>query len=94
MEAVWRAIYTQQNAQIQMSATDFSVVASGELKIQFLDEQEVKDCALMDKTSVFKGWTYWSRLVESNPMYRNDLSRIQVTAGTYRKTQTNRMEPF
>lgn len=94
MEAVWRAIYTQQNAQIQMSATDFSVVASGELRTRFLDEQEIRDCALMDKTSAFKAWAYWSRLVEIKSMYRNDLSRMQVTPGIYRKTQTNRMEPF
>ncbi|KAF2160435.1 hypothetical protein M409DRAFT_29059 [Zasmidium cellare ATCC 36951] len=93
-EAVYRAIYTQQNAKIQMSATDFSVVASGELKIQFLDEQEAKDCAVMNKASAVKAWMYWRRLVESNPTYRNDLTNKLITAGTYRKTHTNRMEPF
>ncbi|KAK4507593.1 hypothetical protein PRZ48_001328 [Zasmidium cellare] len=93
-EAVYRAVYTQQNAKIQMSATDFSVVASGELKIQFLDAQEIKDCAAMEKVSAMKSWRYWSRIVESNSMYRNDLRSIPVTAGAFRKTHTNRMEPF
>lgn len=95
-EAVFRAVYTQQNAEIQMAATDFSVVASGELNIKPLSREEVKDCTLVNKESTRKAWMYWSRLVESNPLYRNELMRSQVRAapGSYRKTQSNRMAPF
>ena len=96
-EAVYRAYYTQENARVQMAATDHSVVSLGEVKTVPLGEQEIRDCASMNKASVHKAWAYWSRVVAVNPMYKNELLRardVERERNYWKPTESNRMTPF
>lgn len=53
-----------------------------------LTEQEAADSAVMDKASVLKAWVYWSRLVQTMPIYKNDIARDTAGEIDYRKKTT------
>ncbi len=77
-EAVYRAVYTQENAKIQMDALalrSFAAAQPGTGVMRPLTGQEVPDCATMDRASVLKAWAYWSRVVEALPLYKNEIKR-------------------
>lgn len=74
-EAVYRAVYAQENARIQIAAQSSSDAT--EQTIKSLSPQEIKDCGVMNKASVNKAWAYWSRIVSSNPMYKNELLGVR-----------------
>ena len=74
-EAVYHAFYTQENARIQMAATSFSTARTGTAgpRVTSLDQDEIAACKVLDKASVHKAWAYWSRVVEAQALYRNEL---------------------
>lgn len=75
-EAVYRAVYTQQNAEIQ-NAAHLAQLASGcgNATVRYLSPQEWKDTAVMNHAAVMKAWAYFSRIAETLPIYHNALVR-------------------
>ena len=81
MEAVLRAVYTQQNAAIQTTALITraayfgpgskpagDAAASG---VQYLSEEETQGATEMTKWSAGRPWRLWLREVEAQGMYVN-----------------------
>ena len=81
MEAVLRAVYTQQNASIQTTAllTRAAYFTSGQQPtdgratsdIKYLSEEETRGATEMTKWSVGRPWRLWLREVEAQGMYVN-----------------------
>lgn len=83
-EAVFRAIYTQQNATVQTTALltrnahlnaqnrgkkPEEKISVADAGPQYLNEQEVAGCTLMGEETVERPWDLWVREVERNPLY-------------------------
>ena len=77
MEAVQRAIYTQQNASIQTTslitrAAHFGVGSdTSEEGIHYLSQEETEGSTVMTKWSAARPWRLWLREVEAQGMYVN-----------------------
>lgn len=83
-EAVCRAVYTQENAKIQMGpslSNNASQANHLQPSLTPLSDQEIADCAKMNQASAFKAWAYWSRLINANPMYQNSIKDFRDTKG-------------
>ena len=81
-EVVYRAVYTQENAKIQLSVSGLSNTLQSGSDGRFaipLSTQEIADCAVMNRASAFKAWAYWSRIVEANLLYQNLISNTRNT---------------
>ena len=87
-EAVFRAVYTQQNAAVQTTAmvlrnAQMSAVerAKGREErekgvqdggVRSLGDRELGDCREMGQTTVGRPWGLWVREVEANAFYVNE----------------------
>jgi hypothetical protein len=77
MEAVLRAVYTQQNASIQTTslitrAAHFGVGSgAAEEGIHYLSQDETEGATVMTKWSAARPWRLWLREVEAQGMYVN-----------------------
>lgn len=81
MEAVLRAVYTQQNAGIQTTALltraayfgpgQQTAGASADSGVTYLSEEETEGATVMTKWSVGRPWRLWLREVEAQGMYVN-----------------------
>ena len=86
-EAVFRAIYTQQNASVQTAAlmarnahleqTDRGKRSEEKRSERdggpvYLNEQEVIECTEMGQETAERPWGLWVREVERNPLYANE----------------------
>jgi hypothetical protein len=77
MEAVLRAVYTQQNASIQTTslitrAAHFGVGPdAAEGGIHYLSQEETEGATVMTKWSAARPWRLWLREVEAQGMYVN-----------------------
>ena len=77
MEAVLRAVYTQQNAGIQTTALTTRAAHTGPLnagfeqEIHYLSEEETQGATVMTKWSAARPWRLWLREVEAQGMYVN-----------------------
>jgi ribulose-5-phosphate 4-epimerase/fuculose-1-phosphate aldolase len=76
--AVYRAVYTRENAAVQANAMalDTAFEQSGltmEANFEFgpLTEQEAKDCKIMNEGTQDRPWAMWVKEVERNPLYDN-----------------------
>lgn len=73
-EAVFRAIYTQQNARVQTQAMmlhDLHTRAKERVGVQYLPRDEMGACAAMGQATVGGPWELWVREVEANALYIN-----------------------
>ncbi|EXJ91879.1 hypothetical protein A1O3_00429 [Capronia epimyces CBS 606.96] len=68
--AVYRAIYTRINAEVQTKA----MATAG---FQGLTSEQSKDCAVMNEEYQQKPWKLWVREVERLPLYENTLSETR-----------------
>ncbi len=83
-EAVFRAIYTQQNAAVQttalltrnahLNAEDRGKKPEEKTSVpdtgpHYLSEQEISGCTLMGAETAERPWGLWVREVESSPLY-------------------------
>ena len=80
-QAVYRAVYTKQNAEIQESAELLAAAgAAGDDKdsssrcVVYLDEAERRDCGEMVDASWVKAWPLWKAVVEADALYVNNLA--------------------
>ena len=87
-EAVFRAIYTQQNASVQTTAMILQNIHVGSIergkgreekgvrdedaRIKSLGGGEMEDCKEMGQKTVERPWGLWVREVETNPFYFNE----------------------
>lgn len=78
--AVYRAIYTLINADVQtraltiqaaLAATDSAKQSHGK-SISGLDARCASDCRKMTEATQDKAWRLWNHEVEINPLYRNN----------------------
>ena len=83
-QAVYRAVYTHTNANVQSNAIMLrnadiglspfeSVEFSGKHgELTYLDEDQVVGCMQMNDSSQDRPWGLWSREVEVCPLYVNE----------------------
>ncbi|KAJ6439413.1 arad-like aldolase/epimerase [Purpureocillium lavendulum] len=71
-QAVYRAIYAQQNAEIQQEAEELARGSSGgAARCEYLGDAEWRDCAAMNDVCWVKAWPLWVAQVRSDPLYEN-----------------------
>ena len=69
-EAVYRAIYTQKNCVLLQRAI---AVAGGDADaVEYLSNEEIKDCAVMNRKTLDKSFRLWLREVQVLRLYQND----------------------
>lgn len=87
-EAVFRAVYTQQNAGVQTTAMMLRNVQMGAVErgkareerekgvhdegVKYLGDGELGDCREMGQKTVGRPWGLWVREVEANGLYVNE----------------------
>ncbi len=87
-EAVFRAIYTQQNAGVQTTALMLRNAQMGAIErgkgreerekgvrdegVRWLGDGELGDCKVMGQETVGRPWGLWVREVEANGLYVNE----------------------
>lgn len=72
-QAVYRAVYTQDDARIQANAQEVAHADSGSDEgVRYLSNREVSDTGYADSTDLWvqKAWSLWSRQVAINPLYQ------------------------
>ena len=71
-QAVYRAIYTAWNAEVDISALTINhALGAGEIK--HLTPRQAIDCLQFDNTGYSREWPVWAAQVDADPLYRNDL---------------------
>lgn len=73
LEAVYRAIYTNWNAEVQSSAVAINHGAQIDRGIEYLTPGEVAGTLSMERENYFKNWPLWAAQVGVDPLYKNDL---------------------
>lgn len=68
-EAVYNAIYTAENAQVQANAEQRNMYHANR-PIRFLTPDEIEACAVMDRDCIPKVWPLWMEEIKKNPMWR------------------------
>ncbi|KAH0841953.1 class II aldolase [Fonsecaea pedrosoi] len=85
--AVYRAIYTRINAEAQTKAMAIANNVPGRealhdegmgVGFQALTDEQGQGCAAMNEAFQDKPWKLWVRTVESQPLYRNELSKTST----------------
>lgn len=87
-EAVFRAVYTQQNAGVQTTAmmlrnVQMAAVERGKGReekekgvwdegVRWLEDAEVGDCREMGRMTMGRPWELWVREVEADGLYVNE----------------------
>ncbi|KAL8826625.1 MAG: hypothetical protein Q9191_003689 [Dirinaria sp. TL-2023a] len=77
-EAVYRAVYTIWNAEVETTALSISHASGIDRGIKYLSPQEVAGCLPMDDTNYGKDWPVWAAQVAAVPLYKNDLGYAEV----------------
>lgn len=75
-DCVLRAVYTQQNAQVQTTAlltrvAHFGAAAEASERLSVLDNAEIDDATDMTRWSAMRPWRMWVREVEASSLYTN-----------------------
>jgi ribulose-5-phosphate 4-epimerase/fuculose-1-phosphate aldolase len=75
---VFRALYTQTNAEIQMSAQLLQNAMNSEDfgGLDSLSATQARDCQEMNEGTQERPWALWVREVEACPLYVNKLSNM------------------
>jgi ribulose-5-phosphate 4-epimerase/fuculose-1-phosphate aldolase len=75
---VFRALYTQTNATIQMNAQLLqNAMNPGDLEgLDSLSGKQARDCQEMNKETQERPWRLWVREVEACPLYVNRMSKV------------------
>ena len=78
VDVVLRAVYTQQNANVQTTALLTRAAyfgprqeASQAVEVHYLSEEETEGALEMTKRSAYRPWGLWLREVEANGLYVN-----------------------
>ena len=87
-EAVYRAVYTQQNAGVQTTSMMLRNAQMGAVErgkgreerekgvrdegVRWLGDGELGDCGVMNQQVAGRSWGLWVREVEANGLYVNE----------------------
>jgi ribulose-5-phosphate 4-epimerase/fuculose-1-phosphate aldolase len=77
-QAVYRAVYTCVNANVQTKAMVLRQAAGRQgytftqTTVTYLNENQTRGCQKMNDATMERPWGLWEREVEVCPLYRND----------------------
>ena len=77
-QAVYRAVYTTWNAEVDMSALTINRALGAQRKVEHLTPQEATDCKTFNDGVYSREWAVWAAQVAANPLYKNDLGYAEV----------------
>ncbi|KAL8376083.1 hypothetical protein RB595_007277 [Gaeumannomyces hyphopodioides] len=72
-QAVYRAVYTHENAQVQLQAESLARGAADGAWVQFLDRAEAADSGDMNDAVAARCWQDWAAEARASAQFRNDL---------------------
>ena len=77
-QAVYRAVYTAWNAEVDISALTIHQALGARGEIEHLTPRQATDCLTFDDAGYSREWPVWAAQVDANPLYRNDLGYAEV----------------
>ncbi|KAL8680978.1 MAG: hypothetical protein Q9186_002878 [Xanthomendoza sp. 1 TL-2023] len=77
-EAVYRAVYTTWNAEVQASAITINDAAGNNRGVRYIAQQELPDTLTLDDKAYPRDWLLWAAQVGVNPLYKNDLGHASI----------------
>lgn len=74
-QAVYRAVYTTWNAEVQATAVEVQL-AGGQSpsSLNYLTARKAEDCVAMNDQGPMKDWPVWVAQTLVDPLYKNDLN--------------------
>ncbi|KAI4253645.1 MAG: hypothetical protein L6R42_007507 [Xanthoria sp. 1 TBL-2021] len=79
-QAVYRAVYTTWNAEVQASAITINDAAGQNRGVRYIAQQELADTLTLDNGAYTRDWMLWAAQVGVNPLYKNDLGYASIPA--------------
>ena len=74
-QAVYRAVYTTWNAEVQATAIEVQQAGGGTPRsLKYLTAREAEDCVTMNDQGLLKDWAVWVAQTLVDPLYKNDLN--------------------
>ncbi|KAI4279139.1 MAG: hypothetical protein LQ337_000480 [Flavoplaca oasis] len=77
-QAVYRAVYTAWNAEVQASAIGINDAAGQDRGVRYIAQQELADTGDLDDGAYPRQWIRWAAQVGVNPLYNNDLGYAEI----------------
>ncbi|KAI4226831.1 MAG: hypothetical protein L6R36_002876 [Xanthoria steineri] len=77
-QAVYRAVYTTWNAEVQASAITINDAAAPNRGVRYIAQRELLDTAALDDGAYPRDWMLWAAQVGVNPLYKNDLGDAAI----------------
>ena len=77
-QAVYRAVYTAWNAEVDISALTINRALGAQREVEHLTPRQATDCIAFDDAGYSREWPVWAAQVDANPLYRNDLGHTEV----------------
>ncbi|KAL8818457.1 MAG: hypothetical protein Q9223_002907 [Gallowayella weberi] len=77
-QAVFRAVYTTWNAEIQSSAVTINDAAGQNRGVRYVMQQELADSSASYGEAYPREWNLWAAQVGVNPLYKNDLGYASI----------------
>ncbi|EJT76464.1 hypothetical protein GGTG_06383 [Gaeumannomyces tritici R3-111a-1] len=72
-QAVYRAVYTHENARLQLQAESLARGAADGAWVRFLDRAEAADSGDMNDAAAAKCWQDWAAEARASAQFRNDV---------------------
>ncbi|KAL8649863.1 MAG: hypothetical protein Q9226_005397, partial [Calogaya cf. arnoldii] len=76
--AVFRAVYTHWNAEVQASAVTINDAAGQNRGVRYIAGKELADTLYLDDQAYPREWRLWAAQVGLNSLYRNDLGDAEI----------------
>lgn len=74
-QAVYRAVYTTWNAEVEATAVDVQeAVGKNPSSLKYLTAREASDCVAMNDAGLLEDWPLWVAQTLVDPLYKNDLN--------------------
>lgn len=77
-QAVYRAVYTAWNAEVQASAIAINDAAGQNRGVRYIAQQELPDTQDLDDGAYPREWILWAAQAGVNPLYKNDLGYAEI----------------
>ncbi|KAL8695634.1 MAG: hypothetical protein Q9224_003278 [Gallowayella concinna] len=77
-QAVYRALYTTRNAEVQASAVTINDAAGQNRGVRYIAQQELADTSTLNDQPYPREWLLWIAKVGANSLYKNDLGYASV----------------
>ncbi|KAL8851430.1 MAG: hypothetical protein Q9221_003701 [Calogaya cf. arnoldii] len=77
--AVYRAVYTHWNAEVQATAVTINDAAGQNRGVRYIAGKELADTLYLDDFQAYpRDWRLWAAQVGVNPLYRNDVGYAEI----------------